>query len=188
MTPRARLLPCDLAVCEGMCCHDGAWLEPSEVQPLRALLFRARRERWPALAHVPERVLVREGGAWKTATAPHSYTHALPAHFPSTRCVFALPDARCGLQVAAVAAGEHPWRWKPRACWMHPLRERADADGTLQPLAPPADPAEDWDRAEGYPGYTCFTRCGTHSEEGKAWEDALAGELAQWKQERRGAP
>jgi hypothetical protein len=181
----ARLVPCDLAACEGMCCHDGAWLEPGEVQPLRALLFRARREGWEALAHVPERALVRVEGGTKTATHPHVYRRALPEHFPSTRCVFALPDARCGLQVAATDAGEHPWAWKPRACWMHPLREGAGPDGEPRPLPPPRDPHEDWDRAPGYPGYVTQTECGRHRDDGRRWEQALEGELARWRETRR---
>jgi hypothetical protein len=167
-----------------MCCHDGAWLEPDEVQPLRARLFRARRERWPALAHVPERALVRLESGTKTATQPHVYRRVLPAHFPPTRCVFALPDARCGLQVAATEAGEHPWAWKPRACWMHPLREGAGPDGAPRPLPPPRDPHGDWDRAPDYPGYVSHTECGRHREDGLPWEEALSGELARWRATR----
>ena len=176
----ARLLPCDLAVCEGMCCHDGAWLEAHEVRALRRLVF-ARRGAFPGL---PDRFLVAaEGGGTKTATRPHAWKQeGWPSHFPRTRCVFALPDARCSLQVLAVADGVDPWAYKPRACWMHPLRESATG-----PLPPPADPADDWDRADGYPGYVTSTRCGAHRPDGESWSVALARELERWKADRRGS-
>jgi hypothetical protein len=161
-----------------MCCHDGVYLEEAEEQTLRRLVFRRRAD----LPGLPDRFVVRgEGGAPKTAVRPHDYAEpAFPAHFPRTRCVFALPDARCSLQVLAVADGVHPWTYKPRACWMHPLRESATG-----PLPPPADPAQDWDRADGYPGYVCYTRCGRHTPGGADWQDALAGELERWRAGRR---
>ncbi len=169
MTP-ARLRPCVLSECEGMCCHDGAWLEDHEVEGLRRLVFR-RRSAFPGL---PDRFLERVGHAHKTATRPHAWARAdFPAHFPRTRCVFALADARCALQVLAEADGAHRWAYKPRACWMHPLRLSASG-----PLPPPRDAADDWDRADGYPGYVCYTRCGAHHEDGLPWEEALADELA----------
>lgn len=173
----ARLAPCDLARCEGMCCHDGASLEAAEERALRRLVFARRAE----LPDVPDRFLVRgEGGAWKTAVRPHDYADPdFPAHFPRTRCVFAKDDARCALQVLAAADGEHPWAYKPRACWMHPLRESATG-----PLPPPADPAADWDRADGYPGYVCHTRCGRDDPAGVDWRVALAAELERWTAER----
>ncbi len=175
----ARLTPCDLAACEGMCCHDGVYLSAEEERALRRLVFKRRAE----LPELPDRFVVPgAGGAPKTAVRPHAYRQpGFPAHFPRTRCVFALPDARCALQALAVADGAHPWAYKPRACWMHPLRESA-----TDPLPPPADPAADWDRADGYPGYVCFTRCGAHRPDGQPWEDALAGELARWRTERGG--
>ncbi len=177
MSGPARLQACDLAACEGMCCHDGAWLEPGEEARLRRLVFLHRE----ALPGLPDRFLERQGGGTKTATRPHTYRQTLPTHFPATRCVFALPDARCSLQVLAVDQGFHPWSLKPRVCWMHPLREAVGPDGALAPLPPPADPAADWDAAPDYPGYACFTACGRHRADGAAWEDALAGELACWK-------
>lgn len=165
----ARLRPCDLSVCEGMCCHDGAWLLPGEVQPLRRLVFKRRAE----LPGLPDRFLVPVGnGAYKTTTRPHTFRVAsLPAHFTPTRCVFCLPDARCALQVLAEADGVHKWAYKPRACWMHPLR-----DGPDGPLPPPADPADDWDRAPGYPGFLTFTECGRDRPDGEDWATALAEE------------
>lgn len=163
-----------------MCCHDGAWLESAEVPRLRTLVFRRRAE----LPTVPDRFLVpADGGATKTAVRPHTYARPLPAHFPATRCVFALEDARCALQVLAMTDGVDPWAYKPRACWMHPLRESATG-----PLPPPRDPAADWDRTDDYPGYVVYTECGRHREDGAPWDEALAAELARWRAGSRAPP
>lgn len=175
MTP-AKLKACDLAVCEGMCCHDGAWLEPEEARSLRQLVFRRRAD----LPGLPDRFLEPVEGAHKTATRPHAYrSPEFPAHFPRTRCVFCLPDARCALQVLAEADGVDRWAYKPRACWLHPLRENAD-----HLLPPPADPAEDWDRTSAYPGYVTFTECGRDREGGAVWTEVLSDECARWRPRR----
>lgn len=166
-----RLRACDLGACEGMCCHDGVHLTGAEERALRRLVFLRRRE----LPHLPDKAF--EQG--KTAVVPHTY-RARPAHFTDTRCAFALPDARCSLQVLAVGDGRHPWAYKPRACWMHPLREGA-LDGTRRLLPPPEDPGADWDRADGYPGYVAFTECGRHRDDGLPWSEVLAEEVAHWK-------
>ena len=42
-------------------------------------------------------------------------------HPMGANCIFLRPDRRCGLQAASIAAGEHPWRWKPFYCALHPI-------------------------------------------------------------------
>lgn len=167
-----RLEICDLRSCEAVCCYDGVYLTAEEERAIRALV-RAEPE---FFAFLP-RVFFRQGGdrhsRWrKTETRPWRY-RSRPAHFADTRCVFALDDGRCSLQALAAARGEHPWRWKPTACWLHPLR--LSAEGVLPP---PADPADDPDRAPGYPGYITSTPCGAHREDGRPWPEALSAELA----------
>ncbi len=44
-----------------------------------------------------------------------------PEHYGGTACVFLREDYKCALQVAGEAAGEHPWRFKPFYCILHPL-------------------------------------------------------------------
>jgi hypothetical protein len=122
-----------------------------------------------------------EGKGVKTATRPYSYRWK-PEHFTATRCVFALADARCALQVLAVEEGKHPWVYKPRACWLHPLRVNA-----VGAIPPPAGPGEDPDRSEVYPGYTAFTPCGMDREEGEPWEGVLGEELGYLELQLRAA-
>lgn len=176
----ARLRRCDLAVCEGVCCHDGVWLTSDDEARIRT----AVRERPSAFTHVPKVKIVTvrrptgqpgEPAARKTATRPWRW-RSRPAHFTDTRCVFAHEDGRCSLQVAAVDAGHPPWTWKPLACWLHPLRigDRGRA------LLPPPLPADDPDAAPGYPGFISSTPCGAHREDGTPWRDLLAEEQAWW--------
>lgn len=170
-----RLGRCDLAECEGACCYDGAYLEPGEEEAILAAIARD-----PALFSFLDGPPVVDG-TWrgivagrKTGVRPHRYrSPEFPAHFEQTRCVLALPDARCALQVHAVARGMHPFALKPRACWMHPLH-----DGPSGPVPPPADPAADPHRVDAdYPGYVTFTECGRHRDGGLPWREALAEEL-----------
>jgi Protein of unknown function (DUF3109) len=173
---RPYLQRCDLSQCEGICCYDGVYLEPGEDRRLRALV----KENPDFFRFLPKVYLLTGqggGGGVKTATRPHVYRQK-PEHFTATRCVFALPDARCALQVLAVEQGLHPWTHKPRACWLHPLR--VNATGAIPP---PATEADDPDCSPGYPGYTAFTPCGADREEGVPWEELLREEvefLADW--------
>lgn len=171
----ARLRPCDLAVCEGVCCYDGVYLEAGEEETIAAEVAAD-----PAFfAFLPRPFVV--DGAWrgraggrKTAVVPHRW-RARPAHFDDTRCVFALADGRCSLQVQAERTGRHKWAIKPTACWMHPLR----TDGQGRPVGPPRHPLLDPDRVEpDYPGFVTSTPCGKHRDDGLPWRTALAEEIA----------
>jgi hypothetical protein len=159
-----------------MCCYDGVFLRTGEEARLAATV-----DAHPAFfAFLPRPFVV--DGVWqdrirgrKTAVRPHAYRGpAYPPHFARTRCVFALADGRCSLQVLAVRLGEEPWARKPRVCWLHPLRE-----GPAGPLPPPVDSRDDPDRREpDYPGFVTWTACGRHRPDGLPWRDALAPELA----------
>jgi hypothetical protein len=177
-----RLARCDLAACEAMCCYDGVYLRPGEEARLVATVA-AHPDFFGGL---PGPFVV--DGVWqdrirgrKTAVRPHVYASpAYPPHFAPTRCVFALADGRCSLQALAVRLGEHPWARKPRACWLHPLRE-----GPEGPRPPPVDPRDDPDRQEpAYPGFATSTACGRHRPDGLPWREALAPELAHLAEQR----
>ncbi len=169
MSPEVRLRRCDLAVCEALCCHDGVWLTGDDELRVR----EAIRSVPTAFSQLPRVMIVGRTGARKTATRSHVYRHR-PAHFTDTRCVFALSDGRCSLQTAAEIAGQPPWTWKPLACWLHPLRlgNRGEA------LVPPPSPGHDPDTTPDYAGYTTFTPCGEHQDDGVPWRELLAEEQA----------
>ena len=167
---RPYLQRCDLSHCEGLCCYYGVYLEPGEDRRVRAVV-KGNPEFFRFLPKVYLLTGQGPGKGVKTATRPYHYRQK-PAHFTETRCVFAMEDARCSLQVLAVGEGRHPWTHKPRACWLHPLRVNA-----VGAIPPPPGPAEDPDRSRDYPGYTAFTPCGMDREEGEPWEEILAEEL-----------
>lgn len=168
---------CDLAACRGTCCHDGAYLEESEEKRLRELVPEAAKE-WEAMRlNVPEEFII--DSSWRGAppmpkTAIRSdpsrrKTPDYPSHFPTTSCIFLLPDARCALQVLAMQRKLPAWSYKPLACWMHPLviEETADRISTLTLHDESSDPQ----RFPDYDGFVSRTPCGQSCAAGEpAWQ------------------
>jgi len=115
----------------------------------------------------------------KILRTPYTYQNPqFPAHFPQTRCVLRLPDVRCALQVLATRLGKHPWTYKPKACWMHPLLR----EGPQGLVPPPIHHTDDPDRIdEQYPGFVTYTPCGQHHEDGSPWEEVVAEEIAYYQ-------
>ena len=124
--------------CRAACCARGVRIDKAEAEGLAAIV-RAHPEHFRHLAdpdhalvpldflgtpHLWHTEVVTPGGvgrdglyralaAGKTVTVPDQ---------AGGMCVFAFPDGRCSLQVAAVALGRHKWEYKPTACWLFPLR------------------------------------------------------------------
>lgn len=170
-----KLKRCDLAKCQGMCCYDGVYLEEGEENKIRMLVLSYS----DFFSFLPEDFIVE--GSWegkvqgkKTQVKPFDYTSDdFPKHFNRTRCVFALEDARCSLQVLADKMSMHPWSLKPKSCWMHPL---SVVNGELAP--PPVNKSDDYDNlGDKYPGYVCYTECGQHMTDGKPWNETLEEEI-----------
>jgi hypothetical protein len=89
-------------------------------------------------------------------------------------CVFRYPDGRCSLQVAAVALGYHKWAFKPRPCWLFPLRVdyAGERDGTRQYRLK---------YAGDHPDYADYP-CSRLDPNGLPAEQALAEELAYFRE------
>jgi hypothetical protein len=170
-----RLTGCDVSQCEGMCCYDGAYLEPQEEDFLRELVAKVPQLR----AGLPEEFIVE--GYWdgeflgrKTAIRPAHYASPdFPAHFTRTRCVFGDSRGYCTLESFGRSRGLHPWTFKPAVCWRFPL----DANEDGEPEPPPISPRDDPWRTDDYPGYATATGCGRHRESGKPWREALRAEV-----------
>jgi hypothetical protein len=188
-----RLRQCDIAQCEGLCCYDGAYLEPGDEERIAAA-----RSAYPEFFRdVPAEAIVV--GQWrdqppgrKTATRPWTYRRPIPAHFTATRCVFAGTTGLCALETAARAHQLHPWTFKPTICYLFPLDLGGDEPG---PIPPGADP---YDLGPEYPGYTTVVDCGAHHPNGRPWPEVLERELAtlvdpvsdyfeRWRKERTSA-
>jgi len=167
---------CDLAACGGTCCHDGVYLSPEEAGVLRELPSEDLGELAALGWERPERWVVY--GKWrdvasgpKTATRPAPMRRIVadfPRHFPETRCVFLLGDARCALQVLAGRRGWHPWHLKPLTCTLHPLSIVSGPD--RRPRLTLHDEGSDPQRFDDYDGFVPRTHCGRTVEGGDpAW-------------------
>lgn len=106
--------PC---ACTSRCCSSGVWMDMHEhdvILQRRALIKQQMDE-----------TQSRDQQAWFDGAVEND------PDFPSGRCIgtavinnkCAFLDAvgRCSIQRAAVAAGEHPWAWKPLFCVLFPL-------------------------------------------------------------------
>lgn len=115
---------CSLEACRGACCLHGVWADRLEVDAILGVAehvaqYLPEGQRNPADWFDPG-----EEDDPFTASGRVVHTRVLEnaAHYGGTACVFWRPeDAKCALQVAAQAAGEHPWRYKPFYCILHPL-------------------------------------------------------------------
>lgn len=167
----SRLVGCNFKACESRCCYDGAYLEDGEEEMIQHIVLNHQAE----FSHLPENFIV--DGTWndlcgrKTNTRPHQYKSPdYPAHFNQTRCVFANEEGACSLQLFAIQRGESPWKYKPKACSLHPLQTMKFGNF----FAPPTLIEEDsYNLGLSYPGYVSYTPCGTHRADGEHWKIAL---------------
>jgi hypothetical protein len=167
---------CDIDVCEGICCSDGAFLGEDEVKLIHKVVAKHPEH----FAHLPKKYIV--DGEWQGQTGPqtnirkHVYRNK-PEHFANTRCVFTEADGKCSLQTLAVKQGVHKWKYKPMGCWLFPLM--SDDKGLV---APPRTRRDDPNNlGKEYPGFSTITPCGKHSETGKVWWIALKEEVAEYR-------
>jgi len=173
----AKLRHCDLAVCEGICCSDGAFLLPEE----EALIHETVAKFPEHFSLLPKKYI--GDAVWgehhgrKTSTRVYRYK-SKPAHFADTRCSFTEKDGKCSRQTLAVAQGRHKWHYKPMGCWLFPLE--SNEKGLV---APPRTRREDPNNlGRAYPGFVTMTPCGSHSVKGKVWWIALKEEVSYYRQ------
>lgn len=115
---------CTIDDCQAYCCTGGVYIATHEAEAVLAHqeliqphLPPERRD--PALWFdgevLPDDDHPRGGLVTGTRVLPD------PSHPVGESCVFLRPDRKCALQAAGLAAGEHPWRFKPFYCALHPL-------------------------------------------------------------------
>lgn len=160
------LTRCAVASCHGVCCHDGVPVDHETADVLQTLSARYAAEFREIGLSLPDDVIVNN--EWqgtiskKTAVRPfpfRSLVAGYPNHFPETACVFLLDDGRCGLQILAQRHHEHPWYYKPFACWLHPIKI---AYGAIRLYDETSDPH----RYAGYDGFVTRTFCGRTASNG----------------------
>ena len=116
---------CRLEECQSYCCSGGVYIHVRQVEDLLAhqdvIIPQLPPERQdPALwfdnVIEPDEDYPEAGDCMGTNTVPD------PTHPAGKTCIFLLPGSRyCALQSAGIATGEHPWRYKPFYCALHPL-------------------------------------------------------------------
>lgn len=172
---KTKLSGCDLKECKGMCCYDGIYLLDGEEGYLKEIVAEYK----DFFAFLPEEFIAE--GDWKnypvgkkTAVRDYDgYPKDFPSHFKKTKCVFAYDDGRCSLQALAEELGIHKWTFKPTGCWMFPLDLK---DGRIFPN--PVEQKNTLDTVDSnYPAFHTYTKCGHHSEDGEAWQEALSDEV-----------
>ena len=114
---------CTLGECHAACCLHGVWVDPLEKEDIL-------RHAPSIIPHLPEgrrdpsewfREEREEDDFYPSGCVVASAVLPNPAHYGGTECVFLRPDWLCSLQVASIAGGFHPWRWKPFHCILHPI-------------------------------------------------------------------
>lgn len=115
---------CHLEECQAYCCTGGVYLSVAQAEDIRAHAALIQ-------PHLPSER--QDPALWFDGNieddpehpdySPVMGTQVLPdpTHRAGQGCAFLRPDRKCALQVAGVAAGEHPWRFKPFYCRLFPL-------------------------------------------------------------------
>jgi Protein of unknown function (DUF3109) len=111
--------------CQSYCCGGGVSVSLAQVDDLlaHADLFRAYLA--PDRQN-PDEWFTRDETFEDTDHPAHGqYTYTAvfddPLHPYTYACVFLRPDRKCALQLAGIEHGEHPWRYKPFYCALHPI-------------------------------------------------------------------
>lgn len=157
-----RLCSHNCSHCGSICCYKEASLTEDEVQNITNLVKTA-----PYFRDIGDNFIIKDNTnkKYKTATVwspdkPYNY----PSHFTNTKCIFSLTNGDCALQRYAIDNGYHPWKFKPKACWLFPLTENTDITEENQPLVNPPLTSLDKDKdpnnlGEQYPGYVTYIPC-----------------------------
>jgi hypothetical protein len=180
----------NLADCGGGCCRRG--VQMLERDALRIIAFVERHPEHFALlrrveaplfksevvegVHAYYTEVVTPDGPGKSGVY-HAERAGLAVSEEQRRqggCVFRYPDGRCSLQVAAVALGYHKWAFKPKPCWLFPLRVgyAGERDGVRHYRLQYAGDHPDF---ADYP-------CGRLDPHGLPAKEALAEEMAYFRE------
>jgi hypothetical protein len=115
---------CRIDECQSHCCGGGVYINIEQARDILAHapliqphLPEARRDpnTWFDWTETPETDHPAGGVTIGTNILPD------PTHPEGTTCIFLRPDRKCALQAAGIAEGEHPWRFKPFYCALHPI-------------------------------------------------------------------
>jgi hypothetical protein len=114
---------CQLGECRAACCLHGVWIDVTEAQDILRNAKLISPHMQPGFEDQVTWFDERRDTDTRSLTGQvvHSAVLETPEHYGGTACVFLRSDHKCALQVAADAAGEQSWRFKPYYCILHPL-------------------------------------------------------------------
>lgn len=114
---------CDLHECKGACCVFGVWVDRREVDDILANASLIQPHMPDGRTNVGDWFVPVEDDDANSPSGKVIHTAVEPAdwHYGGTACTFCHTDGKCALQLAAVAIGLHPWRFKPFYCILHPI-------------------------------------------------------------------
>jgi hypothetical protein len=120
---RARVARCDWPDCGAACCIYGAWVDKRHAEDILAHAAEISPHMEPEHADPCCWFDGQEEDDDHALSGKVVHTTILPnpEHYGGTSCIFLRKDMRCALQVAAEYTGQHPWRFKPFYCILHPL-------------------------------------------------------------------
>jgi hypothetical protein len=163
---------CSMAECQGICCSGGSGFYLSEeADTIRELTTKHadffEKQGVPLPKNIFDEELDEATGEIELSTNTREVKYpdsfALPAHFPSTACIFKRPDGACTLQVLGVEQGKPSWWYKPIACWLFPI----ELEHGGKPFIHVAHASTDEYVDDEYPGFVGFTGCGKECKNGK---------------------
>lgn len=170
---------CDIAICQGMCCYDGVYLNEEEAEVVSEL-WKNEREYFRSLGLDTSLDAVSQA-EWngrkgvKTTTIPRPFSKTVdrfPSFFTDTACIFLTQKGLCGLQVLSESKGMHKWYFKPITCALHPL---ALSLGKKRMHLPTDE--DDPHQSGTYKGYSSQTQCGEMCTGGLKASDVLNEEI-----------
>jgi hypothetical protein len=121
---RRALARCQLDECQSMCCNGGVWIHTRQADDILAhqdliIPHMPPDRRDPSQWFDGTDELDSDWPEAGNATGTNVVTD--PTHPAGQTCIFLNAERLCALQAAGIAAGEHPWRFKPFYCALHPL-------------------------------------------------------------------
>jgi tetratricopeptide (TPR) repeat protein len=164
---RPKLKGCNPDICLGICCYEGVYLEKKEIESLKKIVSKNKNY----FNFIPDNFIIYKN--WnnlikgsKIDIKYHKNSPSAPKHFNNTRCLFNVENGLCSLQKLATDTDKHPWKYKPRTCWMFPIMGYAFG----LPLSPPKEEDQDPSYVDkSYPGYVKFLPCIKEYTDGKPW-------------------
>ena len=114
---------CELGECKGACCVFGVWVDTREVEDILANARLIQPHMPDGRTHTGDWFVPVEDDDANSPSGKVIHTAVEPAawHYGGTTCTFCHTVGKCALQLAAVANGLHPWRFKPFYCILHPI-------------------------------------------------------------------